>query len=308
MAESPFPRQLIDRAALRALKRRRNLPGLMHLSGHLGAIGLTAALVAATRGGPLLIPALALHGVVLVFLFAPLHEAIHETAFQNRALNRATALLCGLVLVLPPRWFRAYHFDHHLYTQDGVRDPELKAPKPASIAAYLGHVLGVPYWADRLATVFRYAIGQPPDEAFAAPPRRAPLIAEARRFVLAYAVLAGGAIAGGWWDEALLLGGALLLGQPALRLFLIAEHAGCAAVPDMLRNSRTTRSNALVRWLAWNMPYHVEHHAFPWVPFHALRAVHAAIRGQGQVTARGYLAVNGEILRAIRRGPPAPLP
>jgi hypothetical protein len=31
-----------------------------------------------------------------------------------------------------------------------------------------------------------------------------------------------------------------LLGQPWLRLFLLAEHAGCPQVRDMLANSRTT--------------------------------------------------------------------
>ena len=35
----------------------------------------------------------------------------------------------------------------------------------------------------------------------------------------------------------------LLLGQPFLRLFLLAEHAGCPHEPDMLKNSRTTRTN-----------------------------------------------------------------
>ena len=46
------------------------------------------------------------------------------------------------------------------------------------------------------------------------------------------------------------------LGQPALRLYLLAEHTGCPAVPDMLANSRTVLTNAVVRWLAWNMPFH----------------------------------------------------
>ena len=38
----------------------------------------------------------------------------------------------------------------------------------------------------------------------------------------------------------------------------------------MLENSRTTYTNALVRFLAWNMPFHAEHHAWPSIPFHAL--------------------------------------
>ncbi len=128
------------------------------------------------------------------------------------------------------------------------------------------------------------------------------MLAAAHRFLLAYALLAARAIAGGWWDGALLLGAALLLGQPALRLFLLAEHSECDTGPDMLRNSRTTRSNPFVGWLAWNRPYHFEHHAYPWVPYHALPAAHQAIAGHGQVTARGYLRVHREMLRGFRPG------
>ena len=303
MAESPFPRQLIDVAALRLLKQRRNTPGLLHLAGHAGLLVLSADAVLSARGGAWLIPALAVHGVVLVFLFAPLHEAIHETAFRSRAANRLTALLCGFLLVLPPRWFRAFHFDHHLYTQDAARDPEQQSAKPASVVGYLLHVSGLPFWGMRLATVLRYAAGRPPIETFTAPRRQPAIAAEARRIVLAYGLVAAAAIAGGWWDEVLLLWIVpALLGQPALRLFLLAEHTGCAAVPDMLQNSRTTRSNAAVRWLAWNMPYHVEHHAYPWVPYHALPAVHAGLRGHAPPPAPGYIRVSIDIARAATRG------
>jgi hypothetical protein len=46
--------------------------------------------------------------------------------------------------------------------------------------------------------------------------------------------------------------GPALLGQPFLRLYLLAEHTGCPLVASMLENSRTTRSLAPIRRLAWN--------------------------------------------------------
>ena len=52
-----------------------------------------------------------------------------------------------------------------------------------------------------------------------------------------------------------------ILGQPILRLYLLAEHTLCPLIPDMLRNSRTTLTLLPVRFIAWNMPYHAEHHA-----------------------------------------------
>jgi fatty acid desaturase len=89
-------------------------------------------------------------------------------------------------------------------------------------------------------------------------------------------------------------------GRPtAPGLYLLAEHTGCPLVPDMLANSRTTVTNAVVRFFAWNMPYHAEHHAFPSVPFHALPDLHRDLRPDLKVIAPGYLAVNRPILRGL---------
>jgi fatty acid desaturase len=48
------------------------------------------------------------------------------------------------------------------------------------------------------------------------------------------------------------------------------EHLGLPHDDDTLVNTRSTRTNAVVRWLAWQMQYHTAHHAFPAVPFHRL--------------------------------------
>jgi len=81
-----------------------------------------------------------------------------------------------------------------------------------------------------------------------------------------------------------------LLGQPWLRLYLLAEHTGCPAVADMFRNTRTTLTIPLLRWLAWNMPYHAEHHVAAAVPFHQLPALHRLLRERIVVLTPGYLA------------------
>jgi fatty acid desaturase len=91
-----------------------------------------------------------------------------------------------------------------------------------------------------------------------------------------------------------------LLGQPFLRLFLLAEHTGCAFDDDTFANTRTTCTNAAVRLLAWRMPYHAEHHGFPSVPFHALASVNALLPAQGRVISSGYLALHRALLRQLR--------
>ena len=96
-----------------------------------------------------------------------------------------------------------------------------------------------------------------------------------------------------------------LAGQPFLRLYLLSEHAGCASSDDIFANTRTTYTSAPVRFLAWQMPFHVEHHAYPAIPFHALRKVNARVRSRIAVSGAGYLAVHRGFLRQfLQRGSP----
>jgi len=101
---------------------------------------------------------------------------------------------------------------------------------------------------------------------------------EARCYLALYA-LAALSVARSLGNDAVLLWRLwalpLLVGQPFLRVFLLAEHGLCPPVPNMLENSRTTLAGAFVRRLAWNMPFHAEHHAMPSVPFHRLPELHS---------------------------------
>ena len=57
------------------------------------------------------------------------------------------------------------------------------------------------------------------------------------------------------------------------------QHAGLADnVLDHRLNSRTVYMNPISRYIYWNMNYHVEHHMFPMVPYHALPRLHALIK------------------------------
>jgi fatty acid desaturase len=59
----------------------------------------------------------------------------------------------------------------------------------------------------------------------------------------------------------------------------LLQHGGLAEdVLDHRLNSRTVYMNPISRWIYWNMNYHVEHHMFPMVPYHALPKLHALIK------------------------------
>jgi fatty acid desaturase len=295
--------ELIGRAELKRLSERRDIDGVLRLGGHLALLVATGALIHASFGTIWLWPAMLAHGIVLSFLFAPLHETIHRTAFHSRPLNDGVAFVIGVLLVLPREYFRAFHFAHHRFTQEAT-DPELAVPKPATVPQFLWCVTGMPYWIAGFRGLFQRAAGMLREPFYATGRVRRSVIVEARWVLAIYAVALIGSVASGsavllwyWVIPA-------LLGQPILRLYLLAEHSGCPRTMDMLENSRTTYTNALVRFLAWNMPYHAEHHAWPSIPFHALPRANALIRGRLRKTAPGYRAALGEIWGAVRAGRP----
>jgi len=69
----------------------------------------------------------------------------------------------------------------------------------------------------------------------------------------------------------------------------------------MLANTRTLLTLAPVRWLAWNMPFHAEHHSFPAVPFHALPRLHQLMRDRLRHLDPGYIAFHRDFVARLRK-------
>jgi len=287
----------LDGGELVALKTTTNGPGLVRLAFHFGWLAATSAVILAAPNIWMLLPAMLLHGIALVFLFSLAHECIHATAFRTPLLNTVLAEGAGFLLVLPPRYFRYFHFAHHRHTQDAARDPELATPRPHNAPEYIRYLTGLPYWRAQISTVFGAALGRA-DFDFVPPGGRAWLVAEARAYFAAYAGLALASLWLSWtWPLYLWIVPALI-GQPFLRAYLLAEHAACPLVPDMLANTRTTFASRLVNLLAWNMPHHTAHHALPVVPFHRLPRLTAHLQRHLKSTADGYADAHRQIRAA----------
>jgi fatty acid desaturase len=290
----------LDRETVRRLSRRSDARGFAQLGVHAALLCASGFLVWASRGHVWLAPALVLHGIVLCFLFCALHETIHRTAFASRWPNDLVAWICGALLMLPPEYFRLFHYTHHRFTQNPARDPELALPGPGTLGSYLWRVSGLPYWYDRLTVTLRHALTGRTTEAFIPQASSALIVREARVLWGCYLCVMVASLYLQRADALIYWVVPALLGQPFLRLFLLAEHTGCALTDDMLANTRTTYTNAAVLLLAWRMPYHAEHHCCPSVPFHALGKLNALIGSRTRVTARGYLALHRALLRQFR--------
>ena len=284
------------RAVLRSLptdeKRRLMTPtnhhGLIWLFAHLAFIA-GMAFANFSFSGFLGWVAIAGQGIGLCFLFCAMHEAGHGTAFRSKTLNTLVTSFVGLLLFLGPLWFQSFHAAHHRHTHDPALDPELATSKPQTWGQYLFHLSGIMIWITSLKTLLSNAITTPMDS-FIPSSSRNRIKTEARLMLLTYTVILGWGILFAPQIIAQFWILPLLLGQPFLRLFLLAEHAGCPHDPDMLKNSRTTRTNPFVLFLSWNMPFHTAHHSFPAVPFHQLPNFHQHIERYAAVKANGYSA------------------
>jgi fatty acid desaturase len=75
------------------------------------------------------------------------------------------------------------------------------------------------------------------------------------------------------------------------------QHGGLAEnVLDHRMNSRTVYINPISRFIYWNMNYHIEHHMFPMVPYHALPKLHEMIKNDLPRPTTSFLACYREML------------
>lgn len=279
------------------LTKRSDRAGLGHLAVHVGLILGVGLLIGMQV--PLWYLLLLPQGILIVFLFTLQHEATHQTPFATTGINEWVGRICAIAIVQPFLDFRHFHLVHHRHTNDPEKDPELRGgAKPETIVSLLAHLSTAGYWHYKVRLLFRHAGGRT-DEAYLPVSRHQAVRNEARLMLLVYTA----ALLFSLTVSAVLLWAWLLpliLGFPVLRLYLLAEHGLCPTVPNMFDNTRTTYTNRLVRFIAWNMPYHTEHHVLPSVPFHRLPELNRHIRDYLLHTESGYAAFAERYLRSLK--------
>lgn len=278
-----------------------SVPSVMSGLSVLRLPGLPLSSLSPSMAWPLAVLLTLLLGYLLAFQFSVLHECAHQTAFRSRRLNLFAGHLAAWLIVLPYHYYRAFHWDHHRHTQDPLRDPELAGPLPSTPWAVFMAWSGIAGWRLRWRGLLRHAIFAQVPEPWVPADQQAAIVRESRYYLLAYVA----AVAASIYFGSLLLVWIwlvpMVIGQWFIRPYLLVEHTGCANSADILANTRTTYTNAFVRFFAWNMPYHAEHHAYPAVPFHALPALNRKMAEHLTQTELGYLRAWREVLRFLLR-------
>lgn len=292
---APAPRTMMH------LAKRSDYAGGIGLAIHLVLI-LAAGWLVSIAGPVLLVPAMVLLGGLQAALFAPFHETCHYTAFANRRANAVIGWLVALPSLHNWPMYQAFHRVHHLYTHDPERDPELTVPDPSTLGQYGLRIAGWTFWKARFEWFRDGLKGDLSAYTYIRDGQQARLIL-GLRLQCAVTVAAALAITALFGWPALLLYWILpqLIGQVLLRMYLLTEHTGLPHSRDGLVNTRTTLTLAALRLVMWNMPYHAEHHLYPFIPFYQLSAAHRILRDQLQTIQPGYARWQWQFARSVIR-------
>ena len=288
-------RKLLTPVELRSLSERSDMRGGLQMASHLGAIAVVAILHAIAMGSPWVwLTGLAL-GVLLNFLYAAQHELSHATVFKTRKLNEVFGRFIGFIQIFPRDFDQIMHFAHHQYTQDWERDGEL-VREPYTLTTYLLWLSGLTYWRNRVVGTIRRARGIIL-EPYIRAEEEARVIRESRLHMLGYALIALASVIAGSWAALTFWLLPMILTKPIHQLQNTIEHLGLSHEADIMENTRSTRANALQRWLCWQMPYHTAHHTFPAVPFWKLRDLNDRIEAKaGEVHRMGWIEFQIEVI------------
>jgi fatty acid desaturase len=270
------------------------------MGSHMGAILIVGYLHALALGSWWVLGTGFVLGVLLNFLYAAQHELSHATVFKTRKLNEVFGRIIGFIEFFPRDYDQVMHFAHHSHTGNWERDGEL-VREPYTLASYLLWLTGVTYWRNRVFGIIRRARGIIV-EPYIRREEEAKVIFESRVHVALYGLILVGSLAFGSWAWATFWVIPLILTKPVHQLQNTIEHLGLSHADDILENTRSTRTNALMRWLCWQMPYHTAHHIFPSVPFWKLRDLNAKIEAQaGEVHRMGWIEFQIEVIGKLRQ-------
>jgi fatty acid desaturase len=272
----------IPRKTMKELMRRTDGPATRDTIIWIGLLVLTAAGGIATWGTWWTVPFWAVYGVLYGSACdSRWHECGHGTAFRTDWRNDAVYAIASFMVMRNPVSWRWSHARHHTDTIIVGRDPEITVMRPPNLPRKLLYFVGIPDVFQHFWILVRNAAGRfSADERDYIPETERPkAVAWARLFVAIHVLAVALALATWSLLPVMLVGGPRIYGTWHMVMTGLLQHGGLAEdVLDHRLNSRTVLMNPVSRWIYWNMNYHVEHHMFPMVPYHALPRLHELIR------------------------------
>ena len=303
----------IDKKTLKELSKRSDTKGLLDIFVFIVALMLSGYLCIQSWGTLWSIPALLLYGNIFYCKIISIqHETNHETYFKTRALNKffyhITSLLGGFEAV---RW-KWSHFHHHTYTiftREEVYDYENNSPKPTEPVRFLLNFLPLGPLINiqkiRHFTHFEiikhsFGIITPVVNITVPEKEIKKIINSSRLYVGFWLIIIASSILFKTWLPIIMLILPPFYGNTILMICGMTQHAGLADnVKDHRKSTRTVIMNPFFSFLYSNMEYHIEHHIFPKIPCHNLKAFHQVVKDQMPTPRKGVINAYKEIIPAI---------
>lgn len=283
LSSADWYRSPISRKVLKQLMRRTDAPAIRDTVIWLALLALSGSLVIMTWGSLWVLPCLLVYGVLYSSAAdSRWHECGHGTAFRTRWLNQLVYQLASFMVMKEPTLWRWSHARHHTDTIIIGLDPELSSPRPINLAKHIAGLFWLPQILGSIRSIVRHATGRmsSAEQTYVPGMEQPKVIRTARVWLVLHGGLFAAALMVQSWLPLMLIGVLpTLYGGWLAYLFALTQHAGLQEnVLDHRLNTRTIRMNPVFRFVYWNMNYHIEHHMYPMVPYHALPALHAALR------------------------------
>ncbi len=209
------------------------------------------------------------------------HECGHGTAFRTPWMNDAVYQIASFMIMRNAATWRWSHARHHSETYIVGRDPEIAVMRPPDLAKLILNFFGIVDVLSFFPRIIRNAASGPtPEERTFVPESD---WSKVRRVAIVHVAIYAATIALALWMQSILP--LMVIGLPRMYgawhhvMTGLLQHGGLADnVIDHRLNSRTVYMNPVSRFIYWNMNYHVEHHMFPMVPYHALPRLHEILK------------------------------
>ncbi len=282
LASAEWYHSEVPRSAMKELMRRSDAPAIRDTLLSLGLLIASAAGGIYFWGSWTCVPFFFVYGVLYGSACdSRWHECGHGTAFKTPWMNDVVYQIASFQVIRNPVTWRWSHARHHTDTIIVGRDAEIAVMRPPALLKLALAFVGIPDTFLSLRTLWRNALGElSADEKDFIPASEQPkAIFAARVHIAIYAATLLLALATRSFLPLMLIGGPRIYGCWHMIMTGLLQHGGLADnVLDHRLNSRTVYMNPISRFIYWNMNYHVEHHMFPMVPYHALPRLHALIK------------------------------
>jgi len=232
------------------------------------------------------------------------HESSHGTAFRTSWMNDVLYEIASFMVMRESTVWRWSHSRHHSDTLIMGRDPEIAAPRPPDPKAITMAFFNLHSYPKYFKQIFLHSLGRmsAAEKTYIPESEFPKVFLRARVCVAIYATVLLLSIETRSILPLLFIGLPNLFGAWLMPIYGFTQHAGLAEnVLDHRLNCRTVYMNPVNRYLYWNMNYHVEHHMFPLVPYHALPRLHQAVKDDCPPPYPNILTAWREIIPAWRR-------